>query len=272
MEEIETIVVPDATIHEDFRLWITCEQHPKFPLGLLQKTIKVTNEPPKGLKAGLYKTFTTIITQEFLDKVDHSNWRSLIFTVCFLHSIVIERKKFGPLGWCIPYEFNNPDLEASLAFVEKYLTNILSGPPSQSPNLNLNMSVIRYMVCEVQYGGRITDDLDRELFNAYGEDYLKEGIFSNEHYFFEIANEGGGGIREKFRYKIPPSNQISEIQKYHEYIQTIPAIDNPEVFGLHVNADITFRLKESLEMINTIMETRPKESNVGGGKTREEIV
>lgn len=44
------------------------------------------------------------------------------------------------------------------------------------------------------------------------------------------------------------------------------------MFGLHVNADITFRLKESLEMINTIMDTRPKESNVGGGKTREEIV
>jgi dynein heavy chain len=62
MEEIESIVVPDATISDDFRLWITCEQHPKFPLGLLQKTIKVTNEPPKGLKAGLYKTFTTIIT------------------------------------------------------------------------------------------------------------------------------------------------------------------------------------------------------------------
>jgi dynein heavy chain len=61
--------------------------------------------------------------------VDHANWRALSFTICFLHSIVIERRKFGPLGWCIPYEFNNPDLEASLAFVEKYLTNLMSGPP-----------------------------------------------------------------------------------------------------------------------------------------------
>lgn len=114
--------------------------------------------------------------------------------------------------------------------------------------------------------------MDRELFNAYGEDYLKETIFSNEHYFAEISNEGGGGgVRERFKYKIP-SSQFIEIQKYHEYISTIPPVDNPEVFGLHVNADITFRLKESLEMINTIMETRPKESNMGGGKTREEIV
>jgi dynein heavy chain len=110
------------------------------------------------------------------------------------------------------------------------------------------------------------------MFNAYGEDYLKETIFGNEHYFAEITNESGaGGVRERFRYKIPLST-TTEIQKYHEYIATIPGVDNPEVFGLHVNADITFRLKESLEMINTIMETRPKESNMGGGKTREEIV
>lgn len=52
----------------------------------------------------------------------------------------------------------------------------------------------------------------------------------------------------------------------------MPATDDPSIFGLHPNADLTFRLKESLEMINTIMETRPKESSAGGGKTREEQV
>jgi len=55
-------------------------------------------------------------------------------------------------------------------------------------------------------------------------------------------------------------------------VNEVPAVDNPEVFGLHINADLTFRLKESLEMINTLIETRPKDSNTGGGKTREEIV
>ena len=60
--------------------------------------------------------------------------------------------------------------------------------------------------------------------------------------------------------------------KYNEYVLNVPSNDNPEVFGLHANADLTFRLKESLEMINTIMENRPKDSSVGGGKTREEIV
>jgi len=68
-----------------------------------------------------------MINQDFIDKIDHPAWRSLIFTLCFMHSIVIERKKFGPIGWCVPYEFNNSDLEASLMFIEKYL-NSLIGP------------------------------------------------------------------------------------------------------------------------------------------------
>lgn len=44
------------------------------------------------------------------------------------------------------------------------------------------------------------------------------------------------------------------------------------MFGLHANADLTFRMKEATEMINTIMETRPKEGGMSGGKTIEDLV
>jgi dynein heavy chain len=108
------------------------------------------------------------------------------------------------------------------------------------------------MTCEIQYGGKITDNLDRELFNAYGDDYIKDGIFANEHTFIEIISEGTGTVtKERFKYKIP-LNPNNEISKYREYIDIIPPIDNPEVFGLHPNADLTFRLKESTEMMNTL--------------------
>lgn len=105
------------------------------------------------------------------------------------------------------------------------------------------------------------------MFSEYGEFYLKEAIFTADYVFKEVADERG----DKYKYRIP-ANPMVEMIKYHDYITTVPVIDHPEVFGLHSNADLTFRLKESVEMINTIMETRPKESGGGTGKTREEIV
>jgi len=129
-----------AKAEPDFRIWMSCEPRDGFPLGLLQKAVKVTNEPPKGVRAGLLRTFSTIVNPEFLEKIDHPNWRTLTYGVCFLHSIVIERKKFGALGWCVPYEYNNSDLQASLLFIERYLDNLqkISG---QATNPNQNFQI-----------------------------------------------------------------------------------------------------------------------------------
>lgn len=124
MSELEEILNPkDRVVDPNFRLWISCEPHPEFPLSLLQMAIKCTVEPPKGIQAGLFRTFTTMINQDYLERVEpYEKWRNIVFSICFMHTIVQERRKFGPLGFCIPYEFNFSDLQASLTFVEQHMT------------------------------------------------------------------------------------------------------------------------------------------------------
>jgi len=56
---MDTVTGSDPnTVDDSFRLWITTEVHPLFPITLLQMSIKFTNEPPRGLKPGLKRTYT----------------------------------------------------------------------------------------------------------------------------------------------------------------------------------------------------------------------
>ncbi|CAK9086367.1 Dynein gamma chain [Durusdinium trenchii] len=255
MNEVEETLMKTPEIHQDYRLWITCEITSRFPIGLLHLCIKVTQEPPAGLKASLHRTYTTMVTQETLDKVDHEKWRALLYAISFLHSIVQERRKFGPIGWCVPYEFNNSDLDASLLFLEKHLSStIMVGTP-------LSWNTIQYMVAEVQYGGRITDDLDRELFITYAARWLCDEMFKASFAFNSYNSD--------YQYKIPEG---LDMNVYRDHIETIPPVESPLIFGLHPNADITYRLKEASEMLTTIIETQPKDTNASVGKSMDEQV
>lgn len=66
---------------------------------------------------------------------------------------------------------------------------------------------------------------------------------------------------------------VSEMSMYQDALDELTQdCDHPVAFGMHSNADITFRTKQSTDLLNTIVDMQPKESAAAGGPSREEQV
>jgi len=96
------------------RLWLTSMPTSKFPVPVLQSGIKITNEPPKGLKANLRRTFLEIEENLYESSTKPTEFKKLLFSLAFFHATILERRKFGAIGWNIPYEWMNSDFETCL--------------------------------------------------------------------------------------------------------------------------------------------------------------
>ena len=103
-------------IHADFRLYLTSAPADYFPVSILQNGVKMTNEPPKGFKSSLLRSFGNLIKEDDYEGVGKAHqWKKLLTGLMFFHSNILERRKFGPLGWNIRYAFDESDLETSIA-------------------------------------------------------------------------------------------------------------------------------------------------------------
>lgn len=77
-----------------------------FLQGILESSIKITNEPPTGMQANLHKALDNF-NQETLEMCSkEAEFKAILFSLCYFHAVVAERRKFGPQGWNKIYPFN----------------------------------------------------------------------------------------------------------------------------------------------------------------------
>ena len=103
-ERIQEMQV-EADTHPEYRLWLTSMPSTKFPVPILQSGLKLTNEPPKGLKANILGTVSEFDEKTYNNNQKPREYQRLLFSLAFFHAAILERKKFGAIGWNIQYEW-----------------------------------------------------------------------------------------------------------------------------------------------------------------------
>merc|ERR1711988_1123269 len=160
LKDLEKNLQSRKTCHADFRLWLTAEPTDKFPLGILQRSLKVVTEPPDGLKLNMRSSFSRI-SPEMASSCSHPSFRPLLYVLCFYHAVVQERRKYGKIGWNVRYDFNDSDLNISRRLLELYLES--SYEWSGGDEKIIPWGAIKYLIGDAMYGGRATDDFDRRV-------------------------------------------------------------------------------------------------------------
>ncbi|KAM7371234.1 hypothetical protein PAMP_010722 [Pampus punctatissimus] len=280
--------------HENFRVFVSAEPSSTpeghiIPQGILENSIKITNEPPTGMHANLHKALDNFNQLPICRNVASSRREETPFTHPGIAGNVAKtnvkkparrRQYYDTLEMCArENEFK------SILFALCYFHAVVAerrkfGPqgwnrsyPFNTGDLTISINVLynyleanlkvpyddlRYLFGEIMYGGHITDDWDRRLCRTYLEEFIKAEMMEGE-----LCLAPGFPL---------PGNM--DYNSYHQYIDdTLPA-ESPYLYGLHPNAEIGFLTQTSEKLFRTVLEMQPRDGGVGegGGSTREEKV
>jgi dynein heavy chain len=231
--------------HQKYRLFLTADPSDGIPIGILNRSIKLTNEPPAGLKANLKRAFCSF-PKETIDEAD-SKTKSIIFGLSHFHAVLMERKSYGPMGYNMNYPFSLGDLRDSSVCLNNYMESNGGG--------KIPWADLRYIFGEIMYGGHVVNDFDRLLVNCYLEWYMKDELLEETELYPFAEDEKG----LTFRTPLPTA-----FDRYLEHIETELTVESPVAFGLHTNAEIDFRTTQSNTMFILLGDLQ-QAAGAGGG-------
>uniref|UniRef100_A0A1I8FV89 DHC_N2 domain-containing protein n=1 Tax=Macrostomum lignano TaxID=282301 RepID=A0A1I8FV89_9PLAT len=200
----DSLITNADRLHKEFRLWLTSYPTPDFPVSILQRAVKMTNETPMNLRSNLLRSYQS-----------HPINDPSFYDTC-----------------------NKPEM-----FVCDY-----AEPP---------LDALSYLAGECNYGGRVSDSMDRRLIMSLLGKFYNHQLLSDVEYKFTDS-----GL-----YGLPVS---TEFDACIEHIKRLPMNPRPEIFGLHDNADITKEQNETSLLFNQILKTLPRE--VAGASDSQQLI
>nr|KAE8931561.1 Dynein heavy chain 6, axonemal [Phytophthora fragariae] len=224
----------------------------------------------------------------------------LAFGLSFFHAVVRERSKFGTLGWNLKYDFSDADfvsvvtlqrrlLDAVAALDNKYNTQNSDdrqeidaydtdrAEGGGESTKHVPWDALLFLAGEIYYGGRVTDEFDRRCLTAVLRRFCSETCFTASARTFR--RESIHGIAKAYT-KVKSSSTLQssvfstvdgsffapEFQSEDEmvrFVDALPDMDGPHVFGMHPNAHISYQRQVGQEFVKLVLQLQPSQANVG---------
>ena len=134
VEETNLIPLTDrAAISPEYRLWMTSASSPCIPISVLQRSVKYTDEPRKGIKQTIARIYSNIKgdKDEVATYSQHkkaNDWKKLFMGLAFFHSILVERSRHGAIGWNGICQFTDGDFVQAGKFLYQKLADSVKLP------------------------------------------------------------------------------------------------------------------------------------------------
>ena len=172
LERLLEVVQENA--HPDFRCFISAEPPPiaswkNMPESLMQGSVKVANEAPSDIKSNITRGWANFTHERIEGCTKKTEFKACLFALCWFHSIVLGRRRFGQQGWSRKYSFNTGDLTICANVLQAYL----------EANPVVPWDDLRYIFGEIMYGGHITDAWDRRTCNSYLSVLVNHQLFNH---------------------------------------------------------------------------------------------
>jgi len=233
----QKLEVLSANADPKFRCFISAEPPPfsylkNMPESIMQSALKVANELPSDLQSNMRRAFSKFSDQKFAECKKKEEYKACLFGLCFYHSVILGRRRFGTQGWSRSYGFNLGDLTICSNVLLNYLN--ASGP-------NVPWEDLRYIFGEIMYGGHITDYWDRRTNNTYLEVLFNSDLLR------------GGQLAMGFP---SPNPREYDYKLYNQHITNGLREEHPHFYGLHPNAEIGYLTSTTTSIFDTILTLR----------------
>ncbi|KAH8584742.1 dynein heavy chain [Cryptosporidium sp. chipmunk genotype I] len=214
---------------------------------LIRISMTIVLESPVGLKAALQRASEiTIKTADDSSSSSSSTIRiKLYFLLAFLHSVILERKRYTPLGWTKFYDFSEADLQCCINIVNQWTTTNISGDPDQIP-----WEAVRKLVSQVAYGGRLDNIVDKQILYILIDEILSSKSFEDGSELISCTSEWNKLFRSD---QIKPSILIApdtskKVQSYLDWVERLASTNWPTWLGLSPLAENVISAQKGQKM------------------------